>query len=179
MISGNYIGIEISSKGNQVLHNYIGTDKTGTRELGNIIGVHVYGDDNDIGGPRPHAGNVIAGNSIGIAVGVVSTGDRGAIGDSASNNRIYGNEIGLGADGSDLGNTVGVQIAGLPFVIEDQPDVGSTFVGGGSAELRNVISGNTSRASSSGIRPTGISSKAISLAPTASALRSGTIKPEC
>lgn len=70
--------------------NYIGTDVTGTRALNpKSIGISVFGDNNLIGGTLPEAQNVISGNSTGIRIDLLSSG-----------NTIQGNLIGLNAQGT-------------------------------------------------------------------------------
>jgi len=126
VISGNAYGIGIggAAKGTTVAGNYIGTDASGTRDLGNSqYGVAGEGGSNSvIGGATTAARNVISGNNA------------GGIGFAASGVRIAGNYVGTDASGTKaLGNTLyGVYI-----------DSGSNnIIGGTSAAERNVISGN-------------------------------------
>ena len=116
------------ANGNTVLGNYIGTDVTGTIDLGNTgSGVYIENSANTtVGGSVASARNVISGNE---GSGVVITGA------SSTVNVIVGNYIGTNAAGTgDLGNTLnGVQlIAGA----------NANQVGGIAAGQRNVISGN-------------------------------------
>jgi CSLREA domain-containing protein len=111
--------------GNKVMGNYIGTDATGTKDLGNAShGVSI--DDvpnNTIGGTTTGARNVISGND---GQGVAILGNDG--------NKITGNYVGTDATGTkDLGNTYhGVYI-----------DYGKdNTIGGTTAGERNVISAN-------------------------------------
>ncbi len=121
-------GIEISgatSTGNIVQGNYIGTDVTGTVDLGNnVAGIRLNGANNIIGGTAAGEGNVIAGNSSGITIASVD----------ATGNTIEGNYIGTDATGSTaLGNSFGIWVtAGSGNVL------GGTASGSG-----NVIAGNT------------------------------------
>ncbi|QIN77721.1 hypothetical protein GBA65_03430 [Rubrobacter marinus] len=73
--------------------NYIGTDATGTRDLGNkTAGVFIAGDSNTIGGTEPAARNVLSGNGTGVLI-------------NGSNNNVEGNYIGTKASGDEpLGN---------------------------------------------------------------------------
>ncbi len=99
VVSGNATGISIASagaNGNQVQGNYIGTDVTGGRAVGNGDGISVAGTGNWIGGNLPGAGNLVAGNT---GEGVVLTGA------AAAGNRVFGNTIGLNAFGAPLGQT--------------------------------------------------------------------------
>jgi hypothetical protein len=126
VISGNAYGIGIggAAKGTTVAGNYVGTDASGTRDLGNSqYGVAGEGGSNSvIGGTTIATRNVISGNNA------------GGIGFAASGVRIAGNYVGTDASGTEaLGNTFyGVYI-----------DSGSNnIIGGTSAAERNVISGN-------------------------------------
>ncbi len=126
IISGNsQNGIRIidTSTNNTILGNYIGTDVTGTNDLGNgSNGVSVEEDGNTIGGTTPGCRNVISGNSSGIEL------------QSANNNNIQGNYIGTDADGTTgLGNGMG--IAFLSYCTNNT-------VGGTTPGERNLISGN-------------------------------------
>ena len=116
VISGNALrGIELSTfgapaelppHGNIVQGNFIGTDPSGTLDLGNgqsgitdAVGgiVLIQGTyNNDIGGPAPGQGNVIAFNyGAGIRLGGSPGGAPAGVGNSILNNSIYSNE-GLG-----------------------------------------------------------------------------------
>jgi titin len=107
-ISGNSLeGIAISSSGNFVQGNYIGTDMTGTEPLPNAIGVSIGGAGNTIGGlgapgTLSPEGNLISGNTT---YGVFLSGT------GATLNRVQGNFIGTDATGtSPLANGYGVFI---------------------------------------------------------------------
>ncbi len=122
-------GIRITGSGatgNRVEGNYLGTDPSGTRDLGHgDYGVAIGGaPDNTIGGTTPGARNLISGNLGGI----------GIEGDGATGNKVKGNYIGTDKSGTaDLGN----RSSGV--LIDDAP--GNT-VGGTVAAARNIISGN-------------------------------------
>ncbi len=131
LISGNNVGgIYINSTtatGNQVQGNYIGTNVSGTVARGNSgPGVRIdNAPNNTIGGTIAGARNLISGNS---GEGVMITGM------VATGNQIRGNFIGTNFAGAvNLGNSYGVFISGAP---------GNT-VGGTTAGVRNVISGNS------------------------------------
>lgn len=138
IISGNNNGVKISgAPGNQVQGNLIGTDITGTADLGNSsTGVRIdSASNNTIGGTATGARNVISGND---SNGVWINGFWGS-------NWVQGNYIGTDATGTaDLGNSRdGVSINGSL----------SNTIGGTTPGARNVISGNDSngvRISSSG-----------------------------
>ncbi len=128
----NGSGIRLETGGGNVIEgNYIGTDVSGTLDLGNRgvqdSGIDIIGSSNNtIGGTSPGQGNLISGNDwYGIAV----------TGPNASNNLIVGNIIGLDASGtSALGNA----LAGISLY-----DASSNIIGGTDAASRNVISGNS------------------------------------
>jgi titin len=106
--------------------NYIGTDVTGTRALGNGDGVLIGGgcSANIIGGTAGGTGNLISGNSTGVRLR-----------DRARANAVQGNRIGTTADGTAaLGNVLqGVLI--MSGARENT--IGGTVSGAG-----NLISGN-------------------------------------
>ena len=131
VISGNSaqgIGIVASADDNVVEGNYIGTDATGDVSLttsGAGIGVQEGGGaHNTIGGTATGAGNVISGIH---GNGIVFLTTPGGL--------VEGNLIGLGANGSALGNT------GDGIEIRDSSS--GVTVGGTTAAARNVISGNS------------------------------------
>jgi titin len=131
LISANSFGgvvmYLITSHGNRVQGNFIGTDYTGTKDLGNVGRGLEFTDgahDNLAGGTKFSQRNVISGNDNG-GVGIYS---------SAKMNLLQGNYIGTTADGMRaLGNTgAGVMVtfgAGMNFI-------GGRYRG-------NVISANT------------------------------------
>jgi hypothetical protein len=121
-------GVYVQGSGNSVVGNYIGTDATGTKALGNGnydfggnggFGVLLtYENNATIGGTVPGAGNLISGNQVGISGGVAS-------------DRIQGNLIGTDVTGtSPLGNGTGILLGD------------GVLVGGTAAADRNIISGN-------------------------------------
>ncbi len=127
VISGNdQIGVSIrDGTGHLVQGNYIGTDATGTRDLGNSqFGVDVLSSSNSaIGGTTPGARNVISGNNVdGI---LIELGSSGIL--------VQGNYIGTDVAGTGrLGNGRGVSIRSSS----------NNTIGGATAAERNVISGN-------------------------------------
>lgn len=113
--------------GNQIRGNYIGTNAAGTAAVGNgIFGIHLEGGGNTIGGISSAYGNVISGSAGSDGIRIENT---------APNNVITANIIGLNSAGTTaLGNAgVGVRILSA-----------SNTIGGNSAALRNIISGNNS-----------------------------------
>jgi hypothetical protein len=133
-----YTGFSIGrgAKNNTVRGNYIGTNAAGTAAISNRIGVLVFAQnsedttDNRVGDPATGSPNVISGNQ---EAGVWLT---------ARGNRVEGNLIGLGADGStSIPNDRGVIVgsAAVPPVL----GWGSNQVGGFEGGDGNRISGNT------------------------------------
>jgi titin len=130
VVSGNGgNGIVIGGNGsnsNTVQGNFVGTDVTGTVDLGNFYeGVQIASGaaNNTIGGPTDGARNIISGND----------GSGLRIYDTATQNIVQGNFIGTDISGTlDLGNSIdGVGI-----------DSNDNLIGGTAASARNVISGN-------------------------------------
>jgi hypothetical protein len=114
VISGNggdgvrMLGFNEGSSGNRVRGNYIGTDASGTQDLGNSgAGVVIWGVRNStVGGTEAGAGNIISGND-GDGVTIKNINNTAAV---ATGNRILGNSIfangGLGIDLNDDGVTL-------------------------------------------------------------------------
>lgn len=138
VISGNgQIGVFIlgtNAVGNVVSGNYVGTDQSGSRALGNAY-TGVYIEDsgqNRVGGTAPGAGNVVSGNGTN---GIVLYGV------GATNNLLQGNFIGTDASGeSGLPNgstDLTVVAAGVLLVNAPLNVIGGTELGAG-----NLISGN-------------------------------------
>ena len=131
VISGNSgSGINIGNTGtavNQVEYNYIGTDPNNDAGLGNAAGIFFYGDAD--GGPTDNTigpDNIISGNTgVGITINNPGT----------SHNLVIGNLIGTKSGGaSAMPNSSGVLI---------QASASDNTIGGSTAALANVISGNT------------------------------------
>jgi hypothetical protein len=113
VVSGNILdGVRIygpNAMGNKVAGNYIGTDLSGTKDLGNSNkGVYIYeAKNNTVGGATAGERNVISGNnSDGVRI----------IGSGASGNKVAGNYVGTDKNGTAaLGNGGdGVYIKGAP-----------------------------------------------------------------
>jgi len=127
IISGNDIGVEINQKcvnGNVIAGNYIGTDISGMRPLGNReYGVVIWDgpDGNIVGGAGPGEGNLISGNPNGAMIAGIDT----------NHNAVIGNWIGTDATGTQaLGNGSGILLYGPGY----------------NRVERNVISGNAGTA---------------------------------
>jgi hypothetical protein len=124
VIAGNSSdGVWIFSGSNNLVQgNYIGTDVSGSKALGNAFGVVIFGAfaaNNTIGGPSG-VGNVISGNQVeGVALG-------------GNDNLVQGNFVGTDASGTcSLGNYVGIVISGS-----------YNRIGGRQAGTGNLVSGN-------------------------------------
>jgi hypothetical protein len=127
VISGNqHNGVSIGATGVKVLGNYIGTDASGTQNLGNASdGVSIGdGQNNTVGGATAAERNVISGNG---GDGVLITG-------GSEDNRVMGNYVGTGKTGATpLGNSgTGVNVF----------QASGNTLGGTTAGARNVISAN-------------------------------------
>ena len=148
VISGNGEGVYIGpgSTDNVVQGNYIGTDVTGTQDLGNSVGgVSITnGARNNIGGPTESGRNVISGNA---GSGVTADGVQ------AKTNVVQGNYIGTQADGvSALGNdgagvvifltARGTRIDDNTIAFNGNDGVALPTAGNGNAITRNSIFAN-------------------------------------
>ena len=140
------VGFDISSSDNNLIQgNFVGTDVTGTINLGNFGGgMGGSGNDNTIGGTAAHAGNTVAFNAIGYYApqgGVYI----GGTGNSILGNSIFGNNgqgiiattpaapsLATATDSSITGTLRGP--AGTTFRLEffatpGERDQGKTFLG--------------------------------------------------
>jgi hypothetical protein len=126
LISGNPGGgLVLESSGALIQGNTIGTDVTGSKALGNGVGLSIAGSYNVIGGQNSGDGNLVSGNnSRGIYL-------------SGNGDIVQGNRIGTDASGTaKLGNNG----AGLEISSGSNITIGGTVAGAG-----NLISGNTGR----------------------------------
>ncbi|MGI8967641.1 MAG: hypothetical protein ACR2GA_00855, partial [Chloroflexota bacterium] len=122
------------STGNTIEGNYIGTDVTGAKALGNNLGVYAnQSSGNTIGGSSSSARNVISGNSSGVY-------------DLSGGNSIANNYIGMSASKRSLPNTAdGVDLAtngatASGNLIADSAGAGVAVFSG---DAGNVISRNS------------------------------------
>jgi hypothetical protein len=137
IISGNNNGVRVDgggdgfALGNTIEGNYIGTDASGASAVGNSIGVLV---ENASG--NTVTGNVISGNSS-ANVEIRAVGSDG----QANSNLVGGNFIGTDAAGNNALNT-----STQDGVLIDSFTAGAiatdNTVGGTTAAVRNIISGN-------------------------------------
>jgi len=148
IISGNgSMGISLrdsGSTGNIIQGNYIGTDITGSVDLGNgSYGIQINGgaSNNRIGGSQAGEGNVISGNgSFGIYIEYVNT----------DQNSIAGNDIGINAAGTAAlpNDNTGIHISagacsnqiGPANIVSGNKGYGVTL--DGPTTTSNIISGN-------------------------------------
>jgi len=156
VISGNIQnGVLISrptATGNVVQGNYIGTDVTGTVDLGNRfsgVSIDLGASNNTIGGTTAGARNLISGNDDGVVIA----------GSGTTGNQILGNFIGTDVNGTaDLGNpsdgviiengasnnTIGGTASGAGNTIAFNGGDGvAVFSGTGNDILSNSIFSNT------------------------------------
>ena len=150
VISCNTDGMVLANgaSNNEVTGNRIGTDPSGTIDLGNIVGINisryftsVAPSSNTIGGLLPGEGNIVSGNSI-VNIFISDTG--------TINNSFIRNTIGPGPDGCCTGgmaNGDGIQIVGGAGANVIGPrNVISDNVDGvqisGSGTIQNVVKGN-------------------------------------
>ena len=136
VLSGNtYQGVFIGdagSNGNVVQGNFIGTDPAGTAPVPNGVGVEITAgaQSNTVGGILTGARNVISGN---LAQGLTIDGT------GTNLNLVQGNYIGVDANGT---AALGNGSAGISIFAGAQ----SNTIGGSTAGVRNVISGNVYQA---------------------------------
>lgn len=135
--SSNGIYLANNAIDNLIVGNYIGTDVSGTYDLGNGgQGVYINASTasvvtgNTIGGTSEAARNVISNNSIGVYIS-----------NNASSNVVAGNYIGTNATGTaKLGN----DSHGVYINASSASPVAANIIGGTVAGAGNVISGNGS-----------------------------------
>lgn len=133
LISGNHQdGMRAFDSAGLAQGNYVGTDATGTRAVGNGVGLNLSGWAGLVGGTAPGAGNLISGNRLGINfIGFNATA------------AVQGNLIGTDASGmAALGNFDGIRLQyGGPGTIGGANDV--ALDGTVHRTAGNVISGNS------------------------------------
>lgn len=114
VVSGNTgAGIRIEGSGNVVLGNFVGTDASGARALGNGGDGIVVSGGNTVGGSAPGARNLVSGNSgVGISAGPSETIQGNFIGTDVSGGARLPNARGGIAGGGRIGATDGVKPSG-------------------------------------------------------------------
>jgi parallel beta-helix repeat protein len=156
VISGNAgSGVVIEGgSGNTIQRNYIGTDISGTKDLGNREGVFLFAaSNNTIGGTVAGAGNVISGND-GVGVSILSALSTGNVlqgnhigttvyGNAALPNDDAGVFINGGAD-----NVIGGTVTGAGNVISGNKSTGVAIASGAT---RNLVQGNRIGTDAAGI----------------------------
>jgi hypothetical protein len=149
----NAAGIIITGRGTRIEGNFIGTDPSGTQDLGNgtdgvQAGFSFPNQRTTIGGTTPEARNLISGNTAnGIFLGLAFGGEFTDIqGNQIGTKRNGTDALGNGSNGVVLGrrgNTVGGATPGAANTIAFNGKDGVTVVGGtGNSILRNSIFSN-------------------------------------
>jgi CSLREA domain-containing protein len=134
--SWSFDGINIYGDGNIIQANDIGFWPGNPSSLPNAYGIEISGSNNLIGGSGASARNVISGNTYtGIAIA--------RSGGTPSGNKIQGNYIGTNAGGT-------AALANGESGIIVYLTASNTLIGGGTAGVRNIISGNSWRGIDSG-----------------------------
>ena len=145
VVSGSGLnGIEIrNATGNRVLGNFIGTDASGTRDLGNALsGVYVeLSGSTTIGGTAAGSRNVISGNDDAVNGGILAN--------ISPNLVVQGNYIGTTATGNAALANAGPGLR----LLSGSNDI----IGGSTGAARNVIAANG--ADGVVIRSIGVSAK--------------------
>lgn len=136
VISANGGALSIGGSGNLIQGNFIGTDVTGTKALGNARGIDVSGpvakdgtplgspaSNNRIGGTEPGAGNVISANGEGVHF------------EYAEGSFLEGNFIGTDVTGT-------VALGSKSFGVFTGHLSRGNVIGGADPRARNVVSAN-------------------------------------
>jgi hypothetical protein len=143
------------SSGNVVEGNYIGTDATGTKALGNAAnGVEITDRSffNTVGGTVAGSGNLISGNGQnGILIGETPPGGGAGAGSNLVQGNLVGTDfignvaLGNGANGVELlgasSNTIGGEVSGAGNVISGNKEDG-ILLSVGTGSLNNLFQGN-------------------------------------
>jgi hypothetical protein len=112
VIGGAAPGISLGGSDNTVYGNFLGTDSTGTLDLGNdTTGITISGSDNLIGGTGAGQANLIAFNGSISGAGVSVSGQRVTI----RGNRIYENR-------SASGPGLGIELGSFGILVNDPGD---------------------------------------------------------
>ena len=149
VISGNTgNGIDFrgaTATGNLLQGNYIGTDVTGTVDLGNTgdgVELSLAATNNTVGGAAAGAGNLISGNTN-AGVLITTAGSNG--------NVVQGNRIGTDVTGTvGIANNRGVNIQNITGAT-----IGGTLAGEGNLIAFNLLDGVHIQSTASGVRVLG------------------------
>jgi hypothetical protein len=143
---------EVGTTGNRAKGNYIGTDRTGTSNLGNGgdgVRIAAGATGNVIGGAAASARNVISGNNfVGVAIGNAGTSGNRVLGNFVGTDRTGTADLGNGAEGVLItsgasGNVIGAVAAGGGNLIAHNVAEGVLVLSGtGNAVLGNRIFAN-------------------------------------
>jgi IPT/TIG domain/S-layer homology domain len=113
VIGGAEPGILLGGTGHTVQGNYLGTDESGTIDLGNqTTGITANGSDHVVGGIGPGEANTIAFNGSISGAGVLVSGQRITV----RGNRIYENRSGSSPGG------LGIELGSVGILINDEGD---------------------------------------------------------
>ena len=151
LISGNTAGVYVQTNDAVIQGNLIGTDATGTLDLGNAnAGIYVENSTRaQIGGTNPGAGNVISGNRTGIEIYgpsnqiVANRIGTTADGFGALGNSLSGIQIGSGGNPAPTGNVVGGTVAGAGNIIAFNGGSGVLIQDNSDTTINNPILGNS------------------------------------
>ncbi len=141
VISGNDghgVSIAGTASGNKIQGNYIGTDLTGTLDLGNTSnGVYIWNgaNDNTIGGALAGSGNTIAfngGDGVHVASGAGNLIDPNSIHSNA------GLGIDLGGDGVDTNDPLDADVGAN--ALQNYPELTSVLVHAGDTIIKGTLS---------------------------------------
>jgi CSLREA domain-containing protein len=126
LVINNFLNGAILNSGNTFAGNFVGTDAAGAAAA-NTTGVHIVGNNNNVGGVAPADRNVVSGNGLGVFADGLSTINSGVL--------IEGNLVGANPAGdAAVGNGIGVEVCN---------GASNVIVGGSASAARNVISGNS------------------------------------
>ncbi len=143
-----------TATGKTILHNWIGTDVTGTVNLGTRdFGIFVQGKDIQVGGTGPGEGNVVAFNQgAGVFVGysTINTFHNRIRGNSIYGNGTANGQLGRSTLGIDLGNPGGFGQGGFtpndlgdadigPNLLQNFPLLSSAVSAGGNTTIDGVL----------------------------------------
>ncbi len=166
--ASGYYGIVLAAgTGDQIQNCYVGTDASGTVQLGNDNqGIYDQGASNfTIGGTTAAVRNVISGNrSNGIAL--TTTAGNLVEGNYIGTDSTGTVKLGNGSDGIVIsvgGNTIGGNQAGAGNVISGNAGAGILINYSSAASLGNVIQGNLIGTDNSGTLPIGNMAQGINI----------------